>query len=248
MMQFLILGLLLWSPADGLSDPIAVGDEHFNRMEYPAAISLYEGALSDSLRDGEALWRLARTLVFMGEVARGKTRDSLFRRAESYARQCTRIEPRGYQGYTWLAASLANIARGKDTETQIALVHAVRALVDTALTLNPENDVAYSLLGSLYRALGGVGWVEQRLADLLFGGLPDGGYDEAEQAFKRAIAIAPDIMRYHYELAKLYVDMNRPEDARREFRVAASLPPRVEGDRRAMRRIEKMLLTLDSQK
>jgi tetratricopeptide (TPR) repeat protein len=209
---------------------------------------MYNAALSDTTTDGEAMWRLARTLVFMGEVERGKTRDSLFRTAESYARECTRIEPENFQGYTWLAASIANIARREDTETQIALVHAVRSIIDTALALNPDNDVAYSLLGSLCRALGGVTWVEQRLADLLFGGLPDGGYEEAEQAFRRAITIAPGVMRYHFELGKLYVDMDRPDDARREFRIAASLPPRVAGDRNAMRRIERMLLTLDSQK
>jgi tetratricopeptide (TPR) repeat protein len=247
-MRFLILGILLWSNAGRLADSIAVGDEHFYRMEYPAALSMYTSALGDTASKGEALWRLSRTLVFMGEVARGEARDSLFRRAELCARECTRIEPANFQGYTWLAASLANIARREDTETQIALVHAVRSIIDTALTLNPENDVAYSVLGSLCRALGGVTWVEKRLADLLFGGLPDGGYEEAEQAFRRAITIAPGVMRYHFELGKLYIDMNRPDDARREFHIAASLPPRVAGDRNAVRRMEKMLLTLDSQK
>lgn len=243
----LVLGIIIWFNAGRPLDLIAAGDENFYRMEYPAALSMYTAALSDTATDGEALWRLARTLIFMGEVERGKTRDSLFRTAKSFARECTRIEPGNFQGYTWLAASLANIARGEDTETQIALVYAVRSIIDTALALNPENDVAYSLLGSLYRALGGVTWVEQRLADLLFGGLPDGGYEEAEQSFRRAISIAPGMMRYHYELARLYVDMDRSGDAMREFRIAASLPPRVAGDRRLMKRIEQNLLTLEAQ-
>ncbi|MDH3251936.1 MAG: hypothetical protein OEM41_04040 [Ignavibacteria bacterium] len=247
-MLLLVLGITLWFNADRPLDPIAAGDELFYRMEYPAALSTYTTALGDTATDAEALWRLARTFIFMGEVATGQTRDSLFRKAESYARECTRIKPANPSGYTWLAASLANIAAGVDTETQIALVHAVRSLIDTALALNPEDDVAHSLLGSLCRALGGVGWVEQRLADVLFGGLPPGGYEEAEQAFRRAIRISPGTMRYHFELGKLYVDMDRPDDAKREFLIATSLPARVAGDVDSMRHMEAMLYNLDSHK
>ena len=69
-----------------------------------------------------------------------------------------------------------------------AEIQKVYAAIDRALLLQPRNDVALSIKGSFYRALGNVGWIQRQLGELLFGDIPDGGFKEAEDALARLIA------------------------------------------------------------
>ncbi|HTY58254.1 MAG TPA: tetratricopeptide repeat protein, partial [Bacteroidota bacterium] len=99
----------------------------------------------------------------------------------------------------------------------------------------------WSILGSFYRALGNVGWLERALASLFVGTVPRGGYEEAEAALRKAIAIAPGIMRHHYELGILYIDMGRKDEARRALEFAATLPVRTAIDRPRLEKIRELL-------
>jgi Flp pilus assembly protein TadD len=86
-----------------------------------------------------------------------------------------------------------------------------------------------------------VGWLERALASLFVGQVPRGGYEEAESALKKAVAIAPEIMRHRYELGILYIDMGRKEDARRALEAAAALPVRTAIDRPRLEKIKELL-------
>jgi Flp pilus assembly protein TadD len=116
---------------------------------------------------------------------------------------------------------------------------------ERAVELNPRDDAAWSILGSFYRAVGNVGWLERALASLFVGSVPRGGYSEAESALKKAIAIAPGIMRHHYELGILYIDMGRKEEARRALETGAALPVRTAIDRPRLQKIRELLAGTD---
>ena len=60
----------------------------------------------------------------------------------------------------------------------------------------------------------------------------------------RAVAIAPDVMRHHYELGILYLDMNRREEAKQAFEKAAALPIRVAIDVPRLQKAKTYLKTL----
>jgi tetratricopeptide (TPR) repeat protein len=113
--------------------------------------------------------------------------------------------------------------------------------LDIAVRLNPNNDVAYSILGTFYRTLGKVGWIEKSLANLLLGGLPPGGFPEAEQALKKAIELAPNIIRHRFELGQLYLDMEQPDDAKKVFESAVNLPPVLASDKRRIERMKQKI-------
>jgi len=116
--------------------------------------------------------------------------------------------------------------------------------VDAALALNPNDDAAYSIKGSFYRAIGNVGWFQRQLAAIFVGRIPKGGFEEAEVALKKAVALAPDVMRHSYELGILYIDMDRKDDARKILKRAAALPIRVAIDRPRLKRIQELLTTM----
>jgi tetratricopeptide (TPR) repeat protein len=181
----------------------------------------------------------------MAEVAEGETRDSLLSKAEEYARRCILADSTRGEGHTWLAGALGYIALESPTERKLAVSHELQHEAERAVELNPRDDAAWSILGSFYRAVGNVGWLERALASLFVGSVPRGGYSEAESALKKAIAIAPGIMRHHYELGILYIDMGRKEEARRALETGAALPVRTAIDRPRLQKIRDLLAGTD---
>ena len=243
-MAGLVLSLLLSVFGQGggdLSGAITQGDEAFARIDYPGAIGRYEEALAGHPGEPDLLWRLARASVCMAEVADGDARRRLLSQAERYARRCIAADSTKGEGHTWLAGALGYIALGEGTERQLALSRELQHEAERAIELNPEDDAAYSILGSFYRALGNVGWLGRTLASLFVGSVPPGGYEEAESALKKAIALAPDIMRHRYELGILYIDMGRKEEARRALEKGAVLAVRTAIDRPRLAKIKELL-------
>jgi tetratricopeptide (TPR) repeat protein len=208
------------------------GDAAFFRISYPEAISLYETALLAAPQDTRLFWRLARVYVCSAEVEEAETqRQPLLQKAEEYARRCIAADPSLPEGHTWLAAALGYIALDAGVGDQVRISREILNETEHAIALDPADDAAYSIRGSFYRALGNVGWIKRSLAALLLGEIPSGGFPEAEAALKTAVSLAPDIMRHHYELGILYMDMGRVEDARQALQRAAALEIRTAIDR-----------------
>ena len=227
--------------ADGIPGLLSAGDEAFARIDYPAAVARYEEALAGRPGEADILWRLARARVCMAEVAEGEARAKLLSDAERNARLCIAADSAKAEGHTWLAGALGYIALEEGTERKLAISRELQREAERATELNPEDDAAWSILGSFYRALGNVGWLERALASLFVGSVPRGGYTEAESALKKAIAISPGIMRHQYELGILYIDMGRKEEARRALEKAAALPVRTAIDRPRLEKIKELL-------
>lgn len=239
-MNLLVLTLMFISTPSN----VTAGDEAFYRIDYSAAIAAYESELKASPDDPELLWRLSRVYVCTGEVLENGEALAYFRRAEEYARRCLAIHPSHPQGHTWMAATLGYLALHAGMKEQVALSNRLYDEIQRAIALDANNDAAYSILGSLYRALGNVSWVQRQLAAVLFGPLPEGGFEEGEKALQKAIALAPDVMRHHYELGVLYLDWGRTEDARAALRTAELLPVRVAIDRPRLAKVKSLLSML----
>lgn len=223
---------------------VSAGDEAFLRIDYPAAIAAYEQEYTRFPDDAELLWRLARAYVCAGEVKEGEEAERDFRAAERYARRCVGLDSTCVQGRTWLAAALGYRALHAGLMEKIELTAAMNEELDRILALDPGNDAAYSMRGSYFRAFANASWLERRIAVLLFPSLPEGGYEEAEAAFKKAIALAPNVMRHHYELGVLYLDWAKPNEARQVLEHAASLPIRVALDVVRRDKIRRLLAEL----
>ena len=240
-----ILVLMLLAVA-GSSRPVPTipGDEAFARGEYTTAITQYDSMLALPTDSACIYWRLARVSVCMGDAAPDHRRESLYRRAETYARMSLRIDSMSSGGHTWLAAALGNIAMFVGGKTKVRLCNEIKRHLDRAIALDSTDDVAYSILGSFYIALGNVSWFERQLAAIFLGSLPEGGYEEALGALEKAIELAPRVIRHHFELATLYRAMGRNNDALREYEVTVQLSPVLSSDPRMQERAKEWISQL----
>jgi tetratricopeptide (TPR) repeat protein len=207
--------LLFFSPPG----PLAVADSAFSFMQYETARSAYENLLHQDSTDARVLWRLARVNICMGDTAERSRREPFYR----------------------LAASLGNIAMYEGSRTKVALAGEIKRELDRAIALNPDDDVAWSILGSFYRALGNVSWLERSLANIFYGSLPDGGYEDAVAALNKAIAIAPTVIRHQFELGLVYIDEGEKGKAMTVFEKAITMPVTRLSDFRAIDRMKRMI-------
>lgn len=248
MIYFVTVLMLLFNSALQMVDPndLKDGDDRFAAMDYAAAAAKYDAALQASPNSAEALWRLSRVYVCMGEVAAADDAEALHRKGEKYARLAVLADEKNPSAHTWLAAALGNLTNfTSDNKAKILMSRDVVSECLRAIELNPKDDVAYSILGSFYRAMGNIGWLEKRLAATFIESLPDGSYAESETMLKKAIALAPRAVRHRYELGLLYLDMNRKADAKKVFADMQSLQPQLRSDRDRLAKIKDLLPTLN---
>jgi tetratricopeptide (TPR) repeat protein len=207
------------------------GDEAFVQFRYPEAASFYIAALNGSPDSVEILWKLARVYVCQADMSPEDLQLSLYRRAEGYALRCIEADSTIAGGHTWRAAALGNIAMFEGAKTKIKLCYAIKRELECSISLNGGDDIAYSILGSYYMALGNVSWIERRLAGIFLGTLPEGGYQESEAALRKAIAIDPTVIRHHFELGVLFMELDRTREAVEELQLIQSLPVRLVSDK-----------------
>lgn len=236
-----LLTFLILTVDSGASAAVSAADRYYAAINYDEAIATCERALTTAPGNPDLLWRLARTLIAMGEVAEGERREKMFRAAEESARRCVEVDSLLPEGHTWLAAALGNIASYEGSKTKVRLANQIRQHLDIALALNPDDDVALSILGSFHRALGNVSWLERQLAAIFLGNLPEGGYEESERALNRAIVLAPRVIRHRFELALLYIDWDKPDLARPVLETCLTLPVLVASDRPTLVKTREML-------
>jgi tetratricopeptide (TPR) repeat protein len=237
----LVLGTTLSAFASDTAHVMVEADAAFRRIDYHAALSAYLVAFQESPENTEGLWKLARIHVLMAEVATGEDQGELLKQAEAYARLCISLDSTVSDGYTWLAASLGYQALAAGSAKKLEFAQGLLEESAMAIELNPNDDVAYSIRGSFFRALGNASWFEKGIAQLFFGDVPDGGYEESEAALQHALLLAPEIMRHHYELGVLYIDMGRDEEAEAALRHAQSLPVRIASDWPRLETIRELL-------
>jgi tetratricopeptide (TPR) repeat protein len=228
----LLCAVLLLCAAPAAAQSVFPGDDAFARMDYNAAIATYDSLAKVRPNDVQVQWRLARAHVFFGDVAKGEEKKQAYLTAERYAREAMRIDSTLAESNTWLAAALGNTAMYEGSKKKVALANDIKRLLLQSIQLNPRDDIAWSILGTFYLALGNVSWLEKTLANLLLGSLPDGGYPDAEQALLKAIEIAPRVIRHRFELAKVYEKLDREADARKEFEFCINNPIQMASDRR----------------
>ena len=71
--------------------------------------------------------------------------------------------------------------------------------------------------------------------------VPEGGFEESEEAFLKAIELAPNTPRHRFELGKLYLDWGREEEGKQMLESALRLPITAAGDTTAQRVMRELL-------
>ena len=235
------------SPRQNLSGTLQTADSAFYAMNYEAADSLYSLILEEDYENADANWRLARLYVSMGEALppeNTEERQPYYEKAVQHAEACIMNNDVIAEGHTWFAASLGVLADNVGPREKIKRANIIKSELDRALELNPEDDVALSILGSFNREIADMGWLEKVFAKTFLGSLPEGSQEEAEKMLKKAITVNPRVIRHYHELGKLYRDMKRYPEAIGILNEALTKPVLMKSDERRLENIRALIKKL----
>ncbi len=211
--------------ARGAAEAVAAGDEHYAASRLDQAVTAYREALVAEPASLAVLCRLARSESELGETQKGDEQRRTWASAVAHARDAVRIAPDSALAHTRLAVALGRQALREGPSTRLALSREIKSEADRAIALDATQDFAWHVLAVWNVKIASLNAFERLAARTILGGVPKGAsIGGAEQAFEKAIAIAPTFVNHHLEYGRLLRDEKRFADARRELEKAVALP------------------------
>jgi tetratricopeptide (TPR) repeat protein len=183
--------------ARSAAEAIAAGDQAYAAARLGEARQAYAEAVQSEPRNVTALCRLSRAESESGESA---------------------------STHVWLAVALGRQALREGARTKLAISKEIKAEADRALALDAHIGRAWHVLAMWNIKVASLNAIERMAANAVLGGVPKGAsFENAEAAFKKAIALEPEYVNHRLEYGRLLKDLKRTADARRELERAVAL-------------------------
>jgi len=115
------------------------GDESYAAFDNAAALKYYQAAVTADSTACEALWKLARAYVDVGEVSEEKVRESYYLQAEKYSRKAVAVCPTAADAHLELAVAVGRVALMSGPKKKVNLSKLVKEEAEKALELNPKD-------------------------------------------------------------------------------------------------------------
>lgn len=225
---------------------IQKGDSAYNAFDNEAALNYYLKASELSPLSYEAAWKLSRSFVDIGEDLDGDQKAQYFQKSETFGRRATKLNPEGSMGHLSLSIALGKVALDAGPKQRIKMSKEIKKEADLALKYDPNNDLAYHVLGRWNRKLANLSWIEKGFANMFLGGVPKGATnEEAVKDFKKAIEINPEYINHHLELAKTYIEMDKDDLAKAELKKCEKLKIFDSDDPKYKKEAKELLEDLD---
>lgn len=224
---------------------LATVDELRSGGEFREALSQLNALREERGDNVEVLWRMSLTRV---DIA--KTVDSEDAAGEHYKEALKLAEAAltvdSENAYSHLAKAIAEgrIALDAGTRERVQRSRAVKEHTDRAIELDRNLAPAFHVRGRWHREVSDLGFFERAVVKTVYGGLPTASFEQAVRDFKRAIELE-NVRFHHLELARTYLKMDRPSDAREELKTVIELPAKEPFDVRYKEEAQELLEDLD---
>lgn len=207
-----------------LSAAIHAGDAAFKAFDNKAAREAYGRAVAVDSSNYEALWKLARAYIDVGQAAKDAEQKQNYFMGEKIARRCVALHPDSAEGHFFLAVAVGRVALMVGGKKKIALSKEVKVEAEKALVINPRHDGAMHALGRWNYELANLSWVLKTAAKIIYGGVPSGASNEQAKAwFEEAFVIAPDKPVHHLWLGETLIELEDYPSARTHLETCVTL-------------------------
>lgn len=193
------------------------------------AIELYKKVLAIDSLNFKALFNVAYLYSRLGWLEEGINEDKARRYYEQclhYAKMGYRHYPNTFEGNLMMAGAIARYARFMDARGRVYAAWDIKKYADIALKLNPNNPEVNHLLAWWNFELTKPTWLERKLAQLFFGGIPkDASIDSAFAYLYKALKLNPNYMVYYHDLAVFFNHVGNRLKAIENLKKAISIKP-----------------------
>ncbi len=200
------------------------------RLDVGGALRSYQAAIAHDSASAPAKWHAALAASTLAELddTRGdkRGRDSLYGLAVAYARRAVAADPASADAWFSLGLSLGKNALTQSKRDQVKTAGEVRTAALKALDLNPRHDGAHHTLGRWNAEIKRLSGLSRFLAKTFLGGsvFNEATWDGAVQHLEQAVSLDSTRIYHHLDLALVYLDRDRNDDAARQLATALRLP------------------------
>jgi tetratricopeptide (TPR) repeat protein len=218
--------------AQGVRDHVALGAAAMQVHDLSTALAHYEAALALDSMAYEPNWRAAIVLLDQGEQIpdslKSPERDSLYARAERLARRAVEADSLGADGHFALAAAVGRASLTMGKKERIRRARIIRDEAQRTIALAPRHDGAYHILGRWNAEIMRLSGLSRFFAKNMLGAgiFGEASWDGAISNMEHAVALDPGRLYHRLELAEIYVDRKRYDDARTQLAELEALPDR----------------------
>ncbi len=223
-------------PAQTVEEHIRAGADAQLARDPAAALTHFEAAIAADPQSYEAHWRAAEALMDIGkqtpDSVSSPTRDSIYARAEALGRTATQLNPEGADGHYVLAAAIGRASLTKSKKERVRRAAEIRSEALRALEIDPDHHKTYHVLGRWNAEIMRLSGFQRFFAKTFLGGkiFNAASWDSATVYMDKAVALSPDNIYHHLDLAEILIDLGRFREARIHLNQVESLPVYDVGD------------------
>jgi tetratricopeptide (TPR) repeat protein len=253
LIRALVRGVLLLSVAlagahaQPVADLIAAGDRESAARRPAQALALYERAVAAEPRNATALWKASRELVDLGEVEpNSETRAARYARAVDYTKRAIAANPNDPEAEFHASRSIGRMALNVGTRDRVKYGVEIRAHALRALELAPRHPGALHVMGVWNAEIMRLNGVSRFFAKNVLGGkvFDTASWAEATRYMELSVGVEPTRLVHRLDLARVYRDSGRKDDARKAYTAALALPLADANDDKYRRDAEEELKKL----
>jgi tetratricopeptide (TPR) repeat protein len=225
------LFLTFWGLQASYGDDVTVtaalanGDAALARLDLDAALTAFRAASQLDTNNYVVAWKFARALSDKATLSADPNQQKqLCRDAEQMARRAVALNPQDANGHTQLAVAIGKLALFEGQRRKVELSKEVKVEADTALRLNPRDDVALHVLGVWNRELAQLNWVLRAFAEFIYGAFPPASLSQSVTNLQEAVTLAPNVVAHRVELGLTLIVAGKRLEAREQLDKAMELP------------------------
>ena len=227
-----VLALASKAPgADSAAVLIQKGDVFYNKLQAAEALKFYLPAEKLDPNNVRLLVHIAREYRhLMSDATKPEEKLQFGNTALDYAQRAVALAPDDTEAQLAVAISYGKLLPLQGSKQQFTNSRLIKAAADKVIALDPNNDLAWHVLGRWYLNLADVGTVKRALAQVAYGKLPAAKYEDAVRCFEKAIELNPNRLMHYIEIGRTYIQMGKGEDARRFITKGLSMPETEKDD------------------
>lgn len=197
-----------------------------------AALAKFKDALKLDPNNIYILSKCSELCSRIGSRETGNTakRDEWFKLAHGYATLAIKADPVSDQANVVMAMILGKSTLTKSGKEKLRNARAIKKHLDVALKTNPNNYLAWHILGRWNYELSNVSAIERAGAKVFYGGVPDGTLKNAISSFEKARAIQPYFILNSLSLATAYHKDGQKAKAIGLLKALQAFPNKTEDD------------------
>jgi tetratricopeptide (TPR) repeat protein len=221
---------------------VAQGDAFDAKLDNAQALKAYLEAERLGAKDADTLYRIARqyALSMNDTTSEGMKRD-LGETALAYAKRAIAANPNHAKAQLSAAICYGRLVSLSNSKTRVEYSRLIKEHADIALKLDPTDSYAWHVLGVWNYELAKIGPVMRGVVRMVYGAIPPASNEEAARLLQKAVSLAPERVSHHVELGRVYLALDKKDEARAELERGLALPDREKDDPESKRRAEEAL-------